>query len=199
MKNKKIHTYIREVIKEVITELNVTDPDLRDRINSLAEMHQRIIELKEELTVIQNSAGEIEDEIRPLLEEMQVSGQRLLKTEEYIAYIAKMGESGRVRYKYEQAYKLALTKVNKATQAILKEALEANQTVSRVLSKIAVSRPENLPKTKKKEFGIEESFISDIWKKFKGWVRSKVNKIKNSNDVIADVNQELRNIVKGLK
>jgi phage-related protein len=122
-----------------------------------------------------------------MMDAMKSTKDRLATTEEFIIEITRYGGET-VRASYKEAFELALTKVNGATQNILKEALEATKTVSRTKHSFKIRPSVD-----------ESSFFDKIVSSIKNVVKSFVNVFKKNEDKIDDANAELKKLAKEKK
>ena len=134
---KELKDLIRESLHEIVSEAQATDPNLKALINEFGEISQNLAMEKAKLKELEAKHEGLEEEVRKALEAVENVEDKTLMTEHYIAEIAKVGYS-RPNIKYAEAFKLALTKVNAATKAVLEEAKELTSVTTSVPSSIKV-------------------------------------------------------------
>lgn len=213
MKNL-IRKIIREEYKKLVTELNVTDPTLQQQIDELAEIELQMQELDDQLEALKGQKLAIENALRPFLNELRDLKRNYLRTENYILYIAKAGEEARKTVSWKDGFLLGLTKVNKATQKILNDSLEATAKFTQIQSVLGVSTPDALSKAKKKQFGldddgneIDETILRENWKdklksawsKFKSLFIRETDALVRVNDSLESLNLQLADYIQELK
>lgn len=166
----------------------VTDPDIAKQVDELADLKFEIKQVTEKLQILKNRSTEIEDVLRPLLEELEGTNERILETEKSIAVIERRGYA-RSGYSYKQAYELALSKVNKTIKKILEDSLNSTKTLTSVAS--------NISSRHKEESYIVENLIQRIISKVTGFIRRIVNKIKFGNKELDRTISILQKLGKG--
>jgi len=184
---KYVKTLGEFISESELKEAEITDPTIKVKISHFYNLQDKISKLQQELESYVSEFKEFEQELAPMMDAMKSTKDRLATTEEFIIEITRYGgETARASYK--EAFELALTKVNSATQNILKEALEATKTVSRTKHSFKI-RPT-----------IEESsFIEKIASSIKGLVKNFVNIFKKNEDKIEDANEDLKKLAKEKK
>jgi hypothetical protein len=138
MKFSILKKLVKECVNELV-EVVVNDPELIKLINELGINSDKIREYKSQIELLSSKNEELEVQLRPILEALVDTEDRVMVTKEYVARIEKKGFE-RSNNSYKNAFELALTKVNEATKNILKEALEKTKTVTKVLSKIGIDK-----------------------------------------------------------
>ena len=128
---------LKEFIREVIIQEFQMDKGIEQKIDEFGELSDQMDEIKYQLSKLKKRYGELEGELRPVLEGIQQHQQKSLQTERYLVTIKRRGYS-RESYKYKESFEESLTKVNEQTRRLLKELLESTKTTSRVLSSVGV-------------------------------------------------------------
>ena len=128
---------LKEFIREVIIQEFQMDSSIEKKIDEFGELSDQMDEIKHQLSKLKKRYGELEGELRPILEGIKEHQQKSLQTEKYLVTIKRRGYS-RESYKYKESFEKSLTKVNEQTRRLLKELLESTKTTSRVLSSVGV-------------------------------------------------------------
>ena len=128
---------LKEFIREVIIQEFQMDKGIEQKIDEFGELSDQMDEIKYQLSKLKKRYGELEGELRPILEGIKEHQQKSLQTERYLVTIKRRGYS-RESYKYKESFEESLTKVNEQTRRLLKELLESTKTTSRVLSSVGV-------------------------------------------------------------
>jgi chromosome segregation ATPase len=160
-------TELRGVIREIIKEFR-TESSINTLIDEFGELNDEMDVLKNQLEGLKKRYSEIEDQIRPLLEELRIHGQKSVQTEKYLVSIKRIGYE-KVNLKYKESFEEGLTKVNKQTRKLLEELLQSTKSISNVVSSIGVQRVK------------EEGLITDIFRRLKSLVLKVVPSIRNVN------------------
>lgn len=134
---KELKDLIRESLREIVSEAQVIDPNLKALINEFGEISQKLALEKAKLKELEAKHGGLEKEVRRVLEAVETVEDKTLMTEHYIAEISKVGYS-RPNIKYAAAFERALSKVNAATKAVLEEAKTYNSVATSIPSTIRV-------------------------------------------------------------
>lgn len=137
--NDVLMDLICESIYGRMQEAEIKDPRLARKINRMGELANEIDRVKEELDRYQREYREIETELRPLIEELSEASEKALKTRDYIVTVKRQGYR-RTNYKYKAAFDYLYERVNNSMKRIVDEALEANKTISDVLSSLGVQK-----------------------------------------------------------
>ena len=165
----------------------VTDKKIAEQVDELAALNNEIRLLKDKMKGYAAKAKGLETALRPVLEGLAATEQRVLLTEKNVVEIMKRGFSKR-NPKYKDAFNLALTKVNEATKKILSESLESSTTVSYVASSIA-SRSRT-------DESLKVEVLGKIFDKVKTLVSKFINKIKGQFKTIDKANNVLGKLAK---
>ena len=145
---------LKEIIREVIIQEFQMDKGIEQKIDEFGELSDQMDEIKYQLSKLKKRYGELEGELRPILEGIKEHQQKSLQTEKYLVTIKRRGYN-RESYKYKESFEKSLTKVNEQTRRLLKELLESTKTTSRVLSSVGVQP-------------VEENFLKRVINKIRG-------------------------------
>ena len=201
----KIREEIQRLIKEEIhrlNELKISDPEIQANIDKLAKLDNQITRLTDQLKNLQNEAKGIENILRPMLEELQENQHRLLETNKYVVYIAKMGEANRKNVSYRDGIAWIRTKISKPLQRLLDVELEKTATFTTVISKIGISQRKYLSARKKKELGLEEGFndvANKVWKFLKSIFIKEKKTFEGFNGELENINKTLEEYIKAFE
>lgn len=132
------------------------DQTVEQKIDEFGELSDKMDDIKHQLNRIKRRYSELEDELRPILEDLEDHHEKSIQTEKYLVSIKRKGYT-RESYKYKQSFEESLTKVNKQTRQLLEDLLKSTKSTSRVLSSVGVQR-----------LG-ESSFLSQVVRKVKGF------------------------------
>jgi chromosome segregation ATPase len=145
---------LKSLIREVIIQEFQLDRSIEQKIDEFGELSNQMDEIKHQLSKLKKRYGELEGELRPVLEGIQHHQQKSLQTERYLVTIKRRGYS-RESYKYKESFEESLTKVNEQTRRLLRELLNSTKTTSRVLSSVGVQP-------------VEENILRRVMSKIKG-------------------------------
>ncbi len=151
---------IMEKILGVICETKVTDPDLRDKIDSLAEMRVQADALKKELKALEQGMEDLVEEVLPVVEALE---DAMAQTDKYVVAVIKKGFD-RQSPKYKEAFVIALKKVNAQTRKVLQDILDENTSISKVSAQYKAYLKEGVASKIK-------SFLHQLQKKVIMWWR----------------------------
>lgn len=158
------------------------DPKILKQIDEYGELSNEIDRITHELKQKAAKFKTIENSLRPTLEALKVTGINSIETKKYLITIKKAAYE-KSNPKYAEAFDLAMTKVNAATQRVLQEALDANTTTSQVVAKLGVQK-------------IGESVISNVMAKISKFFNRIANNISGENRKLQEYNEYLMRIVK---
>jgi septal ring factor EnvC (AmiA/AmiB activator) len=145
---------LKSLIREVILQEFQMDKSIEKKIDEFGELSDQMDEIKHQLSKLKKRYGELEGELRPVLEGIQHHQQKSIQTERYLVTIKRRGYN-RESYKYKESFEKSLTKVNEQTRRLLKELLESTKTTSRVLSSVGVQP-------------VEENILRRVMSKIRG-------------------------------
>ena len=152
------------------------------RLDCLIEPHKdTIIELYNSLKsdlddispIVKKKNEGLEDELRPLLEELNRYNQKSIQTEKYLVSIKRFGYE-KENMKYKEVFEQSLTKVNKNTKKLLEDLLQSTKTISQVVTSIGVQK-------------IGEGFFSDFVNKIKTLLNKLTSSVKRSSTDMDDL------------
>ena len=158
---------LKEFIREVILQEFQMDKVIEQKIDEFGELSDQMDEIKHQLSKLKRRYGELEGELRPVLEGIKEHQQKSLQTERYLVTIKRRGYS-RESYKYKESFEKSLTKVNEQTKRLLKELLESTKTTSRVLSSVGVQP-------------VEENIFRRVMSKIRGVFRRVLRSFRTSD------------------
>jgi|DEB19_MinimDraft_2_1074335.scaffolds.fasta_scaffold00120_17 hypothetical protein len=168
--------------EEFVNEINIEDTEITETISEFYELQMQILQLQSELKQKQAQFKKFDTNIQPIIDGMKETGDKLGVTEKYVVKVSRFGYE-RTTASYKDAFELALSKVNGATQKILKEALVATEKVGSVANSYTIDQMN--------EANIFQKIIStlkDISSKF-------VNMFKKESKNIDAANNDLKKIV----
>jgi len=117
--------------------------DIESKIDEFGILSDKIDKVKMELSELSNRYKEIEGELRPILEQLNIQNQKSIQTKRYLVTLKRMGYN-RDNFKYKESFEKSLTKVNQQTRKILEDILQSTKSVSRVVSSIGVQRMDEI-------------------------------------------------------
>lgn len=168
---------------EFINEMKVNDKQLEQKISDFYDLQVQIKKMESELKQKKAEFAKFDKEIQVVVGDLKEVGDKLIETDSHLIHIARFGYDS-TNIKYKEAFNLALTKVNAATQNILNEALKTTQTVSSVKATYSVSKLE------------EANIFKTIYNKIKSVVSSFIKVFKRESRNIDAGNVELAALVK---
>ncbi|AMQ55556.1 hypothetical protein [Algoriphagus sanaruensis] len=147
-------TELKELIREILLSEFQRNKDVESKINEFGELNDEIDRVKNQLEGLRKRYSQLEDELRPILENLYQFNQKSVQTERYLVSIKRMGYE-KTNYRYKEVFEESLDKVNKNTRMILENLLESTKTLSKVVSSIGVQ-------------SIGENFFRNMVQKIKG-------------------------------
>jgi hypothetical protein len=165
-----------------LTEMKVDDPGLEEQIKNFAELSDQIDRLQVELKRYESQYRELEEILRPLLEQLQEADRKGLEIDGILVTIKRKGYQ-RESYAYKEAYEWLVQRVNPAMKALAQEALDTTKKVARIASSIGVQR-----------LG-EATMVSNIFNRLKELISGSVEKIQIQNKELQDSTSEFINKV----
>ena len=117
--------------------------DIESKIDEFGILSDKIDKVKMELKELSNRYKEIEDDLRPILEQLHIQNKKSIQTKKYLVTLKRMGYN-RENFKYKESFVESLTKVNQQTKKVLEDILLSTKTVSRVVSTIGVQRMDEI-------------------------------------------------------
>jgi len=97
--------------------------DIESKIDEFGILSDKIDKVKMELSELSNRYKEIEGELRPILEQLNIQNQKSIQTKRYLVTLKRMGYN-RDNFKYKESFEKSLTKVNQQTRKILEDILQ---------------------------------------------------------------------------
>ncbi len=174
---------LKQLIKEIILTEFRMEPSILKMIDEYGELNDEIDQLKNQMEGLKSRYTEIENEIRPLLEELRKYGHKSVQTEKYLVSIKRMGYE-KVNLKYKETFEEGLKKVNKQTRKLLEELLQSTQSISNVVSSIGVQRVR------------EEGLFTDVYRRLKSLVMRVVPSLKRMNTEMDGFQLVMKKMVK---
>ena len=171
---------LKNMIKESVLNEFRLEKDVRQKIDEFGQLSEKIGELKDTLNRFKKRYKGLEDELRPLLSDIEDLQVQSMKTNKYLVQIKRKGYE-RENYKYKQVFQESLTKVNSHTRKILEEMLQSTKTVSKIASKLDVQK-------------IDEISFKDIIRKVKSMFSSLSRKVKKGEKHLKKFNRFLQKI-----
>lgn len=180
MKKSELRQIIREEI-QLLAEVNITK-DIEEKIDEFGELSNEMDKLKHQLEGLKKKYSAIEDELRPILEEMKEFGDKSIQTQKYLVSIKRQGYEA-PSYKYKQAFETSLEKVNAQTRKVLEDILESTKGIKKVATSIG-AQP------------VEEGFFSDLVKKVKSFFRKIIPSLRRTNKDIDNLQKLSKKMAK---
>jgi len=171
-----------KLFEEFVNEVKIEDADVTASISEFYELQMQIAILQSELKQKQAKFKEFDKMVQPILSGMKDTQDKLGVTEGYVIKVSRFGYE-RTTASYKDAFELALTKVNGATQKILEEALAATEKISEVGTSYSIDQMN------------EDNIFQKIKNTFKSIVNSFVGIFKKESKNIDNANNELKKIV----
>jgi DNA-binding protein YbaB len=120
-----------KLFEEFVNETKIVDKDINNSIAEFYSLQEQITDLEEELKRKKAAYKEFDTAIKPMIDGMKKTGDKLATTEKFIVKVERFGYE-KENPSYKDAFNLSLTKVNTATKKILEEALESSVKVSNI-------------------------------------------------------------------
>ena len=133
------------------------------KIDEFGKISDEIDKVKSILDRLTKKYRVIENELRPVLEQLHQQNQKSLLTKKYLVTLKRMGYS-RDNYKYKESFEKSLTKVNQQTRRVLEDILQSTKTITTVVSSIGVQRIDeiSLKSMLQKVFSSFKRFVSPL-------------------------------------
>ena len=157
------------------------EPSIDLMINEFGELSNEIDRVKSILSKLSKRYKVIENQLRPLLEQLHSNDIKSMKTEKYLVTLKRIGYT-KENFKYKQSFEKSLEKVNEQTKRILKDILQQTKTVSSVVSSIGVQR-------------LNEDTITKMFRKLFSSFKRFIRPLKRSIQSIDGLNMVLRKMV----
>jgi chromosome segregation ATPase len=165
-------------IYQIITEKVVEDPELVAQIKEFAELSDEIDRVSAKLKLLQNKYKNLEDIIRPVLEELDETKDKALEVENILVTIKRKGFD-RTSYAYKDALEWVRKKINPAMQKIVDDSLKQTEKTATIASQIGVQKLEEESK-----FSQFVDRLKGAWKSFTQRLDALNNKLSQDIDVL---------------
>jgi len=172
--------------EQFISEAKITDNEITGKIEEFYNLQQQIEFLKAELKEKEAAFGQFKDQITPMIDDMKELGDKLAETEGYVVKVSRFG-GDRETVSWKDAFALALSKVNAATQKVLNEAVESSKKVSKIGHSFKI---EQVIK--------EASILDKVKKMFSSVIDKFSNVFKKESKEVDKANSELEKATKGI-
>lgn len=126
-----------------INEVEITDPEFTENVETFYNLQEKILQLKQELKEKESEFGQYKKIIDPIVTSMQRLEDKLGQTESHILRVKRF-DYDRTSSSYKDAFDLAITKVNSSTRRILEEALKTTQKVTTVKASYTIDKLEEM-------------------------------------------------------
>jgi len=114
---------------------NFEDMTSEQLLEEFGELDEAVRNVEYKLKKMQSERAELEKYLAPILEKLDDTSGAVMRSKNYIVKIKRKGYESTSR-SYAKLFKLALTKVNKATRNVLERALEATENTYKVSTKL---------------------------------------------------------------
>lgn len=155
--------------------------DIESKIDEFGTLSEKIDKVKMELSELSNRYKEIEDDLRPILEQLTIQNKKSIQTKRYLVTLKRMGYN-RDNFKYKESFEESLTKVNQQTKKVLEDILQSTKTVSRVVSTIGLQR-------------IDEISLKSMLQKLISPFKKLFSRLKLNTKRIDDLNGVLKRMI----
>ncbi len=99
------------------------EPEIEEKVREFIRLDRMIDEMKDELKVYTDQYKELEDELIPIVAEMEDQKARIKEG------IVEYSRGERKTQSYKKGVEIALTKVNEATKRVIQAALDATKKI----------------------------------------------------------------------
>lgn len=162
-----------EIVREEILKEFQLDKSIIDKVDEFGQLSDEIDKLKKVMDEMKKKYEGLEDELRPLLEELSKYNQKSIETEKYLLSIKRFGYE-KENVKYKEVFEQSLTKVNKNTKKLLEDLLESTKTITKVVTSIGVQK-------------LKEGFFTNFVNNVKKLVSRLVGNVKKSSNDMDDL------------
>lgn len=195
---------IREIIAEInlkkkLSEVDVNDPELAKIIDELGSLQEQLDNAEAEIAALKKKLNVgglqkqikilIDEKLNTLVSEMDVTGERLARTENIVMRIERSGYT-REDPKYKEGWLEALQKVNAATKKVLRAVLAAHTSTTKVAASLSFSKRND-------EWVITEI---NMYEKFVNWLTKMIDnlapKLATQGEKIDNALDKLERILK---
>lgn len=171
-----------KLFEEFLNEVKIENNEINETISEFYDLQMEILKLQSELKQKQAQFKSFDKNIQPIIDGMKDTGDKLAVTEKYVVKVSRFGYE-RTTSSYKDAFELALTKVNGATQKILQEALVATEKVSSVSHSYTIDQMN------------EASIFQKIVATIKNAASKFINMFKKESKNIDSANNELKKLL----
>ena len=175
--------------KKDANEAKIEDPEILASIDEFYDLQQEIESLNAKLKEAKAKFGKYSKYITPLLDAMKDTGDKLAETDDYVIKIKRFAHE-RSSASYKDAFEMAISKVNAATQAVLNKALEESKKISKIGHSFEIDVNEGR---------LDENIFTDAIKGIKMVVKSFLSLFKRESKNIDDGNSMLKRLVEDMK
>jgi chromosome segregation ATPase len=183
-KESKLESLLKRLIREErqrLHELEITDPEIEQKIAEYARISDQMDRLKAELEALKKQYTPLDDELTALMEQADAQGDRALETKELLITIKKRGYEAKSPA-YKEAFQELLKKVNGKMKAQAIAILDANTTMKRVSTSIGVQKRQTESRI------TEAGFLQNIYEKIKKFISNKVQFLfRNGKELDSDI------------
>lgn len=171
-KNKiELHTLVQNLsestLKKRINEVDVTDTELEAKAREFAAIANKMKLLEEELKNLEGRYTELDNEFRPMLEQVGKTKGTFIRAGKLLIKIERAGYD-RKSASYKTGFDYLYNKVNATMKDLAQEALKLTKTSSYVNSKLAV---------------VEEGRLNENWfSKIKLFLSNSIKKLFGINN-----------------
>lgn len=159
-------------IYSTIQEVQIEDPELSKQIKEFAELSDEIDVINARLKLLKNKYGILEEIIRPILEELDVTKDKALEVENILVTIKRKGYD-RTSFAYKEALEWVRGRINPAMRKIVDDSLEATKKTATITSQIGVQKIE------------EQSILDRIANTLKSFFAKVSQKISTANNKLS--------------
>lgn len=159
-------------IYSTIQEVQIEDPELSKQIKEFAELSDEIDVINARLKLLKNKYGILEEIIRPILEELDVTKDKALEVENILVTIKRKGYD-RTSFAYKEALEWVRVRINPAMRKIVDDSLEATKKTATITSQIGVQKIE------------EQSILDRIANTLKSFFAKVSQKISTANNKLS--------------
>jgi len=155
-----------------LVEVKIDDPDLVRQIDEWSKIKLRIKELEEEAKKLAKLIPFEKELVQTLESIIKPLNESMAQTDKYMVSFKSWSQE-QPKPRYSEAFKLALTKVNKQTQKVLLDALAEVTNVAKVSASVDVTKLETL----ELEEGIKDKIVQAV-KRLKDKFKSLLGEVR---------------------
>jgi uncharacterized protein YabE (DUF348 family) len=173
---------------QFVNEAQLKNRGIISQLDRIHEIKSRLKTLTAEVQEIEAELKEFDADIKPIFDAMRVLDDRIATTERYVVKITRYGDSAK-SISYAKAVEDALGKVDEASQAIIKECVRLNTSISDVKHSFTIERIDEAKLTDKAKALIVKlsAKIKGMVNKFINFFDSKISKIDSANQKLAEL------------